>query len=134
MIREVIVDVQQIALPEVHRKDPWGYELQVDIGGCNNNILDPEMIKKFVIGLCDRINMERYKEPAIIYFELGDNSGYSLTQIIYTSLISAHFVDSTMEGFLNIFSCKTYDAQVVIQYIIDFFEPIGIDFRMVARG
>lgn len=134
MIKEIKLDIEKETLPQVHRKEPWGFELQVDIGGCNNNISDPVKIKDFIIELCDKIDMVRYKDPEIIYFELGDNSGYSCTQIIYTSLISAHFVDSTMEGFLNIFSCKTYDSEVVLQYIMDIFEPTGFDYRIVARG
>ena len=66
LIKEIKLDIEKETLPQVSRKEPWGFELQVDIGGCNNNISDPEKIKDFIIKLCDKIDMVRYKDKIFL--------------------------------------------------------------------
>jgi hypothetical protein len=39
-----------------------------------------------------------------------------MVQLIETSLISAHFANLTHTVYLDVFSCKTYDPEVVRQF------------------
>jgi hypothetical protein len=48
-------------------------------------------------------------------------AGFSMVQLIETSLISAHFANLTNTVYLDVFSCKPYDLKVVEQFAQSFF-------------
>jgi len=108
---------------EFNERGAWGLLTSLDIHDCNGDtIRDPEAIRRFVIELCERIDMKRFGEPQIIDF--GEDprvSGYSLTQLIETSLISAHFANASNTVYLDIFSCKFYDPDEAARFCAEFF-------------
>jgi S-adenosylmethionine decarboxylase len=108
----------------------WGILTSLDIHGCDPNLIrDPEAIKEFTIQLCDLIDMKRFGDPVIVDFGEDERvSGYSLTQLIETSLISAHFANQSNTVYLDIFSCKYYDPDTAAQFSRDFFK--GRDYNM----
>lgn len=57
--------------------------------------------------------MKRHGECHAIHFGEGRVAGYSMIQLIETSLISAHFADRTNAAYLDIFSGKPYDPAAV---------------------
>lgn len=102
----------------------WGMELSLDLYDCNpETIRSKEKIEEFTIHLCDLIGVKRFGDPVIV--EFGDEPrvhGYSMVQLIQTSLVSAHFAEETNAVYLNVFSCKEFDHQVVEDYASEFFE------------
>lgn len=108
----------------------WGILTSLDIHGCAPELIrDPAYIKDFVIQLCDLIEMKRFGEPVIVDFGEDERvSGYSLTQLIETSLISAHFANQSNAVYLDIFSCKYYDPNVAAEFSRNFFK--GEDFNL----
>jgi len=88
----------------------WGLAVGIDLQRCNmDKINNPDIIRDFVIGVCDYISMKRFGEPIIIKFGNDPKlSGYSLMQLIETSSITGHFKDFDGSVFLDIFSCKPY--------------------------
>jgi S-adenosylmethionine/arginine decarboxylase-like enzyme len=95
--------------------DQFGQELTVDLYDCDlEKISSGDHIKQFVEKLCDEvIFMKRYGEALIPHFG-HDNpvtSGYSLVQLIETSCVSAHFSEYKKSVYINIFSCKWFDAK-----------------------
>ena len=48
-------------------------------------------------------------------------AGYSMVQLIETSLISAHFANLTNTVYLDVFSCKEYDTEAVRNFSQNFF-------------
>ena len=67
--------------------------------------------------------MKMFGECQVIYF--GDDpkvSGFSMTQLIETSLVSGHFANNTNAAYLDIFSCKWYDVKKVKVFSKKFFE------------
>ena len=67
--------------------------------------------------------MKRYGECQVVHF--GDDpkvTGFSMTQLIETSLVSGHFANNTNAAYLDIFSCKWYDVRKVKQFSKRFFE------------
>jgi len=108
---------------EFEKRGAWGLLTSLDIHDCNGEtIRDPEAIRRFVIELCDLIEMKRFGEPLIVDF--GEDprvSGYSLTQLIETSLISAHFANASNSVYLDIFSCKYYDPEEAARFSAEFF-------------
>jgi hypothetical protein len=56
--------------------------------------------------------------------EFGEDervAGFSMVQLIETSLISAHFANLTNATYLDVFSCKPYDPELVADFAKNFF-------------
>ncbi len=104
--------------------DAWGLSTSIDLYKCDPELIrDPDAIKRYIEELCDLIDMKRFGPTEIVYFgEDDDNGGYSVVQFIETSLISAHFVDKTNNGYLDIFSCKSYNPKLVARFSQEFFK------------
>jgi len=60
-------------------------------------------------------------------------SGFSMTQLIETSLISAHFANQSNTTYLDVFSCKTYDPKVVAEFSKKFFKARKVKRHTVLR-
>jgi hypothetical protein len=67
------------------------------------------------------IGMTRYGACQVVHFGEGRVAGYSMVQLIQTSLISGHFANDTNSAYLDIFSCKGYDPAVVEEFSKTFF-------------
>jgi S-adenosylmethionine/arginine decarboxylase-like enzyme len=114
--------VQRLATQE--EATPWGLLTSMDLYGCNpETIRDAEKIKRFVVKLCDRIGMKRFGECQVVHFGEDERvAGYSMVQLIETSLISGHFANQSNAAYIDIFSCKSYDPDDVRDFAQDFFE------------
>jgi S-adenosylmethionine/arginine decarboxylase-like enzyme len=79
--------------------------------------------------------MEPIGEPRIEYTaaEFPDKAGFTAIQVIVTSSIVAHFVDSTGDVYIDVFSCKEFEAEIVIATTKEFFGPTGIKLNFVER-
>ena len=112
-----------------------GLDTGIDLHNCNPvYIRDSEKIKLFVKQLCDLIEMKRFGECIIVDFgEDPKVSGFSMTQLIETSLVSAHFVNQTNNIYLDIFSCKYYDPALAAKFAADFFEAQDYSFYYKIR-
>lgn len=116
---------QTMLEPETNgRATPWGWHLVLNLYECNpEQIRSAEVIRAFVIELCERIEMHRFGEPTIVKF--GEDprvSGYSLVQLIETSNICAHFADESNATYLDIFSCKKFDPELAASFCIETFQ------------
>jgi len=102
----------------------WGYHLVIDASGCDHDaITSGDQIRAFCKELVRRIDMVAYGEPLVEHFATHDpeKAGYSLVQLIETSNICAHFVDKDNTMYLDVFSCKPFETEVVKQTVADFF-------------
>ena len=101
----------------------WGIASAIDIYDCDpHSIRDAETIRRFVLELCELIEMKRFGETVVVHFGEDEKvAGYSMTQLIETSLISAHFANQTNATYLDVFSCKPYDPEVVRNFAQEFF-------------
>ena len=84
-------------------------------------IRDRDHIEAYVIALCKLIRMKRFGKCQIVHFGEGRVAGYSMLQLIETSLISGHFANETNRAYLDIFSCKGYDPALVEEFSRKFF-------------
>jgi S-adenosylmethionine/arginine decarboxylase-like enzyme len=118
------MDTDKQILEEYLRSAAWGLACSVDLKGCDPTLIrDADAIKDFVVKLCDLIEMKRYGETQVINF--GEDprvSGFSMTQLIETSLISGHFANLTNAAYLDIFSCKFYPPKKVATFCKEFFK------------
>lgn len=101
----------------------WGIATSIDIYDCDpESIRNADKIKKFVVELCDLIEMKRFGETVVVNFGEDERvAGYSMTQLIETSLISAHFANQSNAVYLDVFSCKPYEPAVVEEFARKYF-------------
>lgn len=100
----------------------WGLCTAIDLQDCQPELIrDASYIKRYVVELCDLIGMKRYGDCQVVDFGEGRVAGYSMVQLISTSLISGHFANDTNSAYLDIFSCKGYDPTLVESFSKRFF-------------
>ncbi len=114
---------------------PWGLLTSLDIYGCNPEIIrDSEKIKQYVIELCDLIGMKRFGDCQLVHFGKEERvEGYSMIQLIETSLISGHFANLTNAAYIDIFSCKPYEPEEVSHFSKEFFQAESIEMHITKR-
>ena len=105
----------------------WGLACSFDIRDCSpDKIRDAGEIRRFVHELCDLIEMKRFGDCVVVNFGEDERvAGYSMTQLIETSLISAHFANASNTTYLDVFSCKPYDPTAVEEFATRFFGGSG---------
>jgi len=113
----------------------WGISTAVDIYGCDPDaIRSRERIVRFTHELCDMLGVKRFGETQVVRF--GDDPlvyGYSMVQLIETSLVSAHFAEYSNTVYLDIFSCKWYDAEASAEFARKFFRAERIRVQIYPR-
>jgi S-adenosylmethionine decarboxylase len=113
----------------------WGISSSIDLYECDLGLMqNAEAIREFVRILCDRIKMRRYGETQVIFF--GDDprvTGFSMTQLIETSLISAHFADASCAIYLDVFSCASYEPEDVAEFAKEYFKAARYNINVVYR-
>ncbi len=115
--------------------DAWGLHSGIDLHECDGEVIrNAEKIKQFVVELCERIEMKRFGECTVVNF--GDNekvAGFSMTQLIETSLISGHFANQTNTAYIDIFSCKYYSPREAAEFAKEFFGAKDYDLHYTLR-
>ena len=113
----------------------WGVSSSIDLYDCDLALMqNADAIREFVKILCDRIKMRRYGETQVVFF--GDEprvQGFSMTQLIETSLISAHFADASRAIYLDVFSCAPYDPEDAAQFAKDYFKASRYQLNVTNR-
>ena len=125
----------QANFKEQTASDVWGIASAIDIYDCNPfKIRDAETIKTFVVELCDLIQMRRFGETQVVHFGEDEKvAGFSMVQLIETSLISAHFANLTNTIYLDVFSCKAYDSETVRKFAQDYFGGTHSNLNVTMR-
>ena len=114
----------------------WGLLTSIDLLNCDPKIIRNEkLIKKYVKELCQLIKMKRFKETQVIYFGEDERvAGYSMIQLIETSLISGHFANQNNSAYIDIFSCKYYNSLTAAEYTKKFFKAEEFKIKSILRG
>ncbi len=123
LVQETIPTKKEI-LKKAKQQNVWGIASSIDIYECDpQTIRDAGKIKQFVKELCELIEMKRFGETQVVHFGEEERvAGFSMVQLIETSLISAHFANLTNTVYLDVFSCKAYDLEVVKKFAQKFFQ------------
>lgn len=105
------------------KEDPWGMSVCVDLKDCNSQTMrDAKKIKIFVDQLCRLLKVKRFGKTIVVNFgEKPRVSGFSMTQLIETSLISGHFANQSNAIYLDFFSCKEYPPYEAAEFSKKFF-------------
>jgi S-adenosylmethionine decarboxylase len=117
----------------------FGPHLMLDCYGCNEKKLrDFNFVLKFLDDLPDLIGMHKIAEPHAISY-LGnpdsfDKGGISAVVIIAESHISIHTFPSHNYMSVDIFSCKYFDVEKAIDFIVKSFEVKKFEKKLLNRG
>ena len=113
----------------------WGLSSCIDLYDCDLKLMqDAPAIKEFVRRLCEKIGMRRYGDTHVVNF--GDEprvAGFSMMQLIETSLISAHFANESRAIYLDVFSCAPYEPKAVAEYAREYFKADRYNLKSVER-
>ena len=114
----------------------WGYHLTLDCSNCDRaKIKDEQHVKDFIKELMVRIDMKPIGDTRVEYTaaEFPDKAGLTAVQIIVTSTIVAHFIDSTGDLYLDVFSCKQFDIETVVNTVDEYFIPTNTRVNFLTR-
>lgn len=137
-IRNVIIQtkimVDKVKL-KYDKNDSWGIMVSVDLHGCNPEFIrDRNKIRQFVIDLCKLISVIRFGECIIVNFGKEKRvQGFSMAQLIDSSLISGHFANQTNSAYLDIFSCKYYNPKEIAKFAEDYFQAKSCKINYLLR-
>lgn len=111
----------------MNENEYWGYHLVLDCSGGNKqSVSNKKHIESFARELVVALDMKAWGRPIVAYFKHDTDitkTGYTMVQLITTSSITAHFVDHDGSFYLDIFSCKLFDPDRVLELINRYFEP-----------
>ncbi|MDD2411134.1 MAG: S-adenosylmethionine decarboxylase [Candidatus Methanomethylophilaceae archaeon] len=123
------------AIKKYNGEKLWGLLVSIDLGECDHSkIASKEHIAQFAIDLAKHINMKRYGEPQVVFF--GDEpkvQGYSLVQLIETSMISGHFAEDTDRAFIDIFSCREFGPEDSANFTQEYFGAKKMQYSVSFR-
>jgi S-adenosylmethionine/arginine decarboxylase-like enzyme len=112
----------------------WGKHLILDAAGCSPKMIGcAKVIDGFARSLVKRIDMVAYGQPQVVMFGSGNKKGYTLVQLIETSNITAHFVEENDSMYLDVFSCKDFDPEVVEEAVKEFFDAKYFNRKVILR-
>lgn len=115
-------------------KQYYGKHMLLHLTQCNDAILEISSVKDFIVKLVEEIDMVAFGDCHCYRFGEGDEVGLSAVQLIYTSNITLHTNDLFREGYLDVFSCKDYDEEKIIDSVKSVFNPKSVDYEIVWRA
>jgi S-adenosylmethionine/arginine decarboxylase-like enzyme len=114
----------------------WGKHLIIDMtAGDKERVRSSAHISRFVETLVETIGMKAYGKPVLKHFaeHVPEAAGYSLVQLIETSAVTGHFCDRSGDAYIDIFSCKDFEADLAVEVVRAAFRPEHINFVTLAR-
>jgi len=115
----------------------YGKELILDLYDCDPKIIrSKKKILEYSNKLCNLIKVKKYGKPICERFALSNPpaAGYSLVQLIESSLVSGHFSELWNSAYINIFSCKKdFDDKKAAAFTKKFFKAKKIKNRVIIR-
>jgi S-adenosylmethionine/arginine decarboxylase-like enzyme len=110
-------------------REAYGQELMLDLHGCDSGKFNRRDLETFFERLCELIDMERcdlhfWDDVGVPEEERQTDpktKGTSAVQFILTSTIVVHTLDLMGAAYVNIFSCKAFDADQAAQFTVDWF-------------
>ena len=121
--------------------DSYGKELILDLHHCEPSLFTRKIIREYFKRVCELIDMER---GALYWWDdlntpAGEKEveihlvGTSAVQFIKTSNITIHTLDLIQRVYLNVFSCKDFNEEVVAQTTATWFEGDIVNKKVIER-
>ena len=119
----------------------YGKELILDIHRCDSSTFTRKSIRGFFTELCTLIDMEQcrlcwwddYRVPPEEQEHEAHLKGTSAVQFIKTSNIVIHTLDMLENVYLNVFSCKEFDTEIVRSFSENWFRGKIVNSTTIER-
>ena len=119
----------------------YGKELILDLHNCNPEKFNRETLERYFKELGELIDMQRaelfwwddHGLPPEEHQTEPHLKGTSAVQFIMTSNITIHTLDILKNVYLNIFSCKDFDADIAKDFSENFFEGTTVNSAVIDR-
>ena len=120
---------------------PYGSELILDLHNCDPTTLTRKHIRNYFKEICSLIDMERtdlhwwddLHTPEEEKETEPHLKGTTAIQFIKTSNITIHTLDLLKSVYLNIFSCKDFDPEIVKQFTEEWFKGKIVNNHFIER-
>ena len=119
----------------------YGKELILDLHCCDSTTFTRKSIRKYFKEVCKEIKMNPEKlcwwddyglEPELQQ-TLPHTKGTTAVQFILTSNITIHTLDILKNVYINIFSCKDFDAEVAMKFSAEWFKGKIVNSQIIER-
>ena len=117
-------------------KKIFGKELILNLYDCHpKSVRSKKKILEYSDKICKLIKVKKYGQPIIERFalHLDHAAGYSLVQLIESSLVSGHFSEFWNAAYINIFSCQNFDDKKAAAFTKKFFNAKKIKRTILIR-
>ena len=119
----------------------YGFELVLDLHGCEAELFNRGHIDKYFTDLCALIDMEKCEVhfwddvgvPEEERQTLPHTKGTSAVCFILTSTIVIHTLDILSAVYVNIFSCKPFDPDVAAEFTSESFKAASCKKTFIER-
>ncbi len=106
-------------------REPYGFELILDLHQCDTSKFNRDSLRDFFARLCGVIEMEQCEMhfwddvgvPVEERQSCPHTKGTSAVQFILTSSIVIHTLDLLEVVYVNIFSCRHFDADAAARFV-----------------
>lgn len=132
---------QAIATDAHLSSDAYGFELLLDLHGCNAELFSRAHIDQYFTDLCKLIGMEKcdvhfwddFGVPEEERQTLPHTKGTSAVCFILTSSIVVHTLDLLRSVYVNIFSCKFFEPDLAAEFTTERFAAAFSNKTFVER-
>lgn len=108
--------------------------MAINLFGCQHDLLlEPKEIKRYVKEVIALIHMVAHGPCYIERFGSGSLEGISAMQFIETSSVTVHCDDVGNRVFIDIFSCKDFDAEKAVDFSKQFFSAQEAESTIIFR-
>ncbi|MHC4424001.1 MAG: S-adenosylmethionine decarboxylase family protein [Planctomycetota bacterium] len=122
-------------------KKPYGYELIMDLHGCDVSKFNRTSLDNYFEKLCKAIDMKRcdlhFWDDVGLAPEkrqtLPHTKGTSAVQFILTSTIVIHTLELLGAVYVNIFTCKPFERKVAEELTKEWFGANGCRAHFIER-
>lgn len=115
-------------------KERWGKSAHIDLFQCEHKRLtSSKLLEAFIKKVIKEIGMEAHGPTYIDRFGYGELEGYSAMQFIKTSSITVHLDEKENRAFIDIFSCKDFDAPKAREFCKNYFKAKKSNMTVLDR-
>ncbi len=120
----------------------YGLEIVIDLYGCDTTRFNRKDIKAYFLQACKLLGVspedyyfwDDFRIPKEKRQTNPKTKGVTAIQFILTSNITIHTLDLLKTVFVNIFSCKDYNPQLLEEFTVRFFGSSKHRTTLIERG
>lgn len=118
-------------------EESFGPHLTLDLKGCPKEVLKNYNLHFDLLkNLPEMIGMTPITQPYVFPYSglVPEDKGITGVVIIAESHLSIHSFEDKGYSFIDMFSCKAFDVEKAVEYILDTFKPESYERNLVQRG